>query len=447
MTPARRVLAMLAAVVLAVIGAIACDAAGASTSRRPPTAPVARGALKLDVWTTGEFKATKVVSLSAPSTGGGLRLIRLADTGTAVKAGDVVMEFDPADQLYALEQAKTELAEAEQSVLISQAAIRTQTASDEVAVLNARYAVRRAELDAKTPERLLPANDYKKRLLTLEEVKRRLAQTERDVVSRLITREANLSVVAEGRNRSRINANRAQSIIDSLVVRAPIDGLVLVQENRDATGGVFFSGMSLPEYRLGDTIPPGRPIVDVSDTANMEITARVNEQERTTLEIGQAATVRANALPGQSLGAKITALSGVALRSRDQAGPLRQFGVTLRLDTPDTRLRPGTTVGLTIQGRELADVLTVPRQAVFQQDGQSVVYIRRGDGFEPITVKVIGQSESRTAIEGVDQGAEVALVNPIATAQTSGAGNKAAPSPGAPAAAPAPGAGSSGGRQ
>jgi hypothetical protein len=179
----------------------------------------------------------------------------------------------------------------------------------------------------------------------------------------------------------------------------------------------------------------------------MEITARVNEQERTTLEIGQAATVRANALPGQPLAAKITGLSGVALRSRDQAGPLRQFEVILRLDTPDTRLRPGTTVSLTIHGRELADVLTVPRQAVFQQDGQSVVYIRRGDGFEPITVKVVGQSESRTAIEGVEQGAEVALVNPIATTQTSGAGNKAAASTGAPAAAPASAAPGSGAGQ
>ena len=183
------------AIGLVVAGANALESGGPVAARRAPTARAVRGTFKPDVWTTGERRATRVVSLAAPSTGGGLRLIRLADTGTAVKAGDVVMEFDPAEQQYALEQAMTELAEAEQSVLISQAAIRTQTASDEVGLLNARYAVRRAELDAKTPERLLPANDYKKRLLTLEESRRRLAQTERDVVSRRITREANLSVV------------------------------------------------------------------------------------------------------------------------------------------------------------------------------------------------------------------------------------------------------------
>jgi hypothetical protein len=128
-------------------------------------------------------------------------------------------------------------------------------------------------------------------------------------------------VVEEGRNRSHIIADRARGIIESLVVRSPISGLVLVKENRDATGGVFFSGMSLPEFRPGDTVASGRSILDVSDTADMEITARVNEQERTTLVVGQAATVRADALPGVALAARIAALSGVAIRSRQGGLP------------------------------------------------------------------------------------------------------------------------------
>src|SRR5512142_2886321 len=66
-------------------------------ARGMPTAKVARGTLKLDVWAKGEFRASRLVSLAAPSAGSMLRLIQLADTGTAVRAGDVVMEFDPAE--------------------------------------------------------------------------------------------------------------------------------------------------------------------------------------------------------------------------------------------------------------------------------------------------------------------------------------------------------------
>jgi multidrug resistance efflux pump len=433
----------LAAVGVVVAVANALESGSPVASRRAPMARVTRGTFRPDVWTAGELKATRVVSLAAPSAGGGLRLIRLVETGTPVEAGDVVMEFDPAEQQFALEQALTELAEAEQTVIQRKADIEARTAQDEVALLNARYLVRRAELDMRMPERLLPANDVKKRALTLEEMKRRLAQTEHDMVSQRKTREAALAVVEEGRNRSQINADRAKGIIESLVVRAPISGLVLVKENRDATGGVFFSGMSLPEFRAGDTVAPGRSILDVSDPADMEITARVNEQERTTLVVGQAATVRADALPGVPLAARITALSGVALRSREQAGPLRQFEVVLRLDAADARLRPGTTVRVTIAGKEVSNVLTVPRQAVFQQDGRSIVYLRTFDGYEPKTVKVVGQSESRTAIEGIDEGAEIALVSPTAAAKSET--KPAGATPGPTAAAPSGGGGGGGG--
>jgi HlyD family secretion protein len=399
-------------------------------ARRAPTARVEKGSLKLDVQTTGAFRAARVVPLSAPSAGGGLRLVHLADTGTAVHAGDVVMEFDPAEQQYALDQALSELAEAEQQVVRRRADIDARVAQDEVGLLNARYRVRRADLDTKTPERLLSANEYQKRKLTLDEMKRRLAQTEHDVVSNRTTLTAALAVIEQARNRSRINADRARQIIDSLVVRAPIDGLVLVRENRDATGGVFYSGMSLPEYRPGDTVSSGRVIADVSDTSDLEITVRVNEQDRAALAVGQAATVAADGLPGKPFGARISALSGVALRSREQQGPLRQFEVTLRLDAPEPRVRPGTTARVLIAGPEVRNVLTVPRQAVYRQGGKSVVYVPAGDRFEAREVKVTHQSASRTAIQGVPEGADVALVNPAGGAAPAAAAPSSTPRPG-----------------
>src|SRR5512144_2193010 len=87
--------------VVALLAAIALmprPAAGGAV----PTARVARGTLKLDVWAKGDLRAGRVVSLAAPSAGASLRLIHLAGSGSAVRAGDVVMEFDPVDQQYFL---------------------------------------------------------------------------------------------------------------------------------------------------------------------------------------------------------------------------------------------------------------------------------------------------------------------------------------------------------
>ena len=44
----------------------------------------------------------------------------------------------------------------------------------------------------------------------------------------------------------------------------PIDGLVAIQKNLDSTGGMFFDGMSLPDYHEGDQAQPGSAIAQTS---------------------------------------------------------------------------------------------------------------------------------------------------------------------------------------
>ena len=57
-----------------------------------------------------------------------------------------------------------------------------------------------------------------------------------------------------------------------------------MRENRDAAGGFFFSGMTLPPYRVGDTVNPGAQVIDVFDISGMEVRALVNEQDRANVE-------------------------------------------------------------------------------------------------------------------------------------------------------------------
>ena len=106
-----------------ILGAIALGAGLlAAVPRLPdrgssvPTAKLMKGPLQLTVHAIGELRAGRTMTLVAPAVGGMLRLVKLVQTGMPVKSGEVVAEFDPADQQFALEQAKSELAEAEQEV-------------------------------------------------------------------------------------------------------------------------------------------------------------------------------------------------------------------------------------------------------------------------------------------------------------------------------------------
>jgi multidrug efflux pump subunit AcrA (membrane-fusion protein) len=383
-----------------------------------PTVKVSRESLELSVHMNGDLRASRQQAVLAPAVGTTLRVLRLVETGTAVKAGDVIVEFDPADQRYALEQAESELLEAEQEIIKRRADTEAQNAQDSVALLTGQFNVRRAELDAAIDQDLIAANDYKIRQAQLAEARRTFAQTEQDIRSRATAGKAGLSVLDERRAKAQMTADRARQGIDSLVIKAPMDGVVSVRENTDAAGGIFFSGMTLPQYRIGDMVNPGRPVLDIFDVSGMEIRASVNEQERANVSPGQAATVRSNAVPGAPLGAKVIAVAGLGQPDR-YAGPLRMFEVTLELDRADERLRPGTSVEVIVPGRRVDNVLVLPRQAVFEKDGKPVIYVRSGSQFTAREVKVLHRTESRVAIEGVDEGVEAALISPSAPSSTS----------------------------
>jgi multidrug resistance efflux pump len=274
----------------------------------------------------------------------------------------------------------------------------------------------------------VPANDFRIRQASLEEARRTLAQTERDVKTRAALNTAGLSVLEERRARAVLNADRARQNIENLIVRAPMKGVVTVRENQEAAQGVFFSGMTLPAFRVGDTANPGRPVIDIADLSALEIRATVNEQDRANLSAGQKVGVTSNVAPDRPLTATIRNVSGLGRADR-AAGPLRLFDVILTLDRVDPALRPGTSVSLLASGPKIDNVLLLPRQAVFEIDGRPVVYERTPEGFTAREIKVVQRTESRIAIDGVPEGIDVALVNP-----TTGAGR----APAAAAASPGP---------
>jgi multidrug resistance efflux pump len=391
-------------------------AASAAVSDGPvvPTARVSRGPIALDVHVTGELRAARSMMLPAPSVGGTLRIVELLPTGTAVKSGEVIVELDPSDQQYALDQAKSQLEEAEQTIVKRKADLDVQRAEQEVALLAARFDVRRAELDARMDKDLISSNDYARRQLALEQAKQQLVRLETDAKTRLETDRVALMLVEEGRAKAQVAMDRAKTNIESLTIRAPMDGLVVVRENRDASGGMFFSGMTLPEYRAGDNTFAGRPLADVFDLSGMELRVKVNELARANVSVGQAAEVKSNGLPGTAFNATVSSVAGLVGTSDwwDVSGPSRQFDAMLKLEHPDPRLRPGTSVDAVLKGKQVDGVLQVPLQAVRQKNGKPIVYVQNGHGFETHEVKVVYRTESRAGLEGIDEGAVVALVDP-----------------------------------
>ena len=387
--------------------------------REIPTVRVQRGRIAVKVHTVGDLRPARTAMLVAPPVSGTLQIVQLAKTGTLVEAGEVAVEFDPSEQEFNLEQARFDLLQAEQEITKSKADTEVQASQDRVALVKARFDVRRAELEVSRNE-LVSAIDAKKNELNREEAKRRLEQLEKDMASRVASNKAALDVLTEKRNKARLQMAQAQQNIDNMRLRSPIRGLVSVKENQDASGGFFFSGMVLPEYKEGDQVWPGRFLVEVLEVERMEIQAQVAEAERGNIQADQPVEVRVDAVPGRAFRGRVKTVAGVAARRFFGGDAMRRFDVTFEITeslaqaetTPQNNLRPGFTAQITILGEELKNTLYLPRQALFEKDGKQIVYVRSGGKFEPREVKVKHRTESHVVIEGLEENTEVALVNP-----------------------------------
>ena len=377
-----------------------------------PTAVVKRGRLDMKVYTDGELHAKRSVMIVAPSVSGILRIVRLAPTGTHARKDDVIVEFDPSEQEYNLQENRFDLDEAEQEIAKAKADAAVQAAKDEVELLKAKFDVRRAELDVSKNE-LVSAIDAKKNLLALEEAKRHLAQLEEDIKSHSASNQAALDVAQEKERKARLLMAQAKSNIQSMSVKTTLEGLVSLKENERASGGFYSPGMKLPEFRAGDQVGPGTLVAEVMDLEQMEIQCKVDESDRATLNAGVPAEAHVYALPGRVFPAKVDSVAGNATRGMWWSGSTTsKFDMSVTLDKSDPEIRPGLTVQAVVEGGQTKDLLLVPPQALFDKDGKPFVYEEQGSTFVARQVKVTRRSESQVAIEGVGEGAVVALVNP-----------------------------------
>ena len=394
-----------------------------------PTAPLQRGTVSVRVNALGDLRATRSTQFFVPPMGNQLTIVTLANSGTAVKAGDVIAEFDPSEQEFALEQAQFDLQLADQEIAKAEAEAAVVAADDEVALLSARFNVRRAELDAKANE-LVGSLIARQNLMLLEEANGKLAALEKEVQSHRETSTASTAMIRERRTKAMAAVATATRNIGNLKVTAPFDGFVSVRQNMNALGGIVFFGAAMPDFKPGDATNSGTLFAELIDTSRVEVTAKLAESDRANVLAGQPVDITVDASPDVQLRGKVRSVSSVASRQMFEGGD-RRFDIAFDVEGQHDRVRPGVSAVLSISGATFDNAWHVPRAAVFDVTGQPTVYVKTATGFEPRAIKVRARTETLVVIEGLDMPADVALVNPSkSTPQSKPGSAPATPQPG-----------------
>jgi HlyD family secretion protein len=374
------------------------------------TVPAMDGEFIIDIKESGELYAVKSVSVGVPSSiRGNLRVVALVEDGTMVKKDDFLLQFDTSEAAQETEDRKNEYeaALAELSSLQAnikstmsqlQTAYQTQLYSNEQAKL--RMEQMKYEAAAKQREQEL---NLKMAELALDQAKRKLESQE--IINKADITKAELKV-----KQARLRLEQKQLECTNLTLRAPIDGLAVLQEVYGANGRA--------KIKVGDTPWRGMTLVEIPDLSQMMIKAKVNEVNISQVKSGQLVIATVDALPGIDFYGKVERVA--ALASREGDSDVKTFDVEIVLDGSDLRLRPGMTAQCRIITDKFTDKLFVPIESVFQKDDTTVVYVKR-TAFQRRPVKVGVKNSDYIIIEaGLKKGEEVALRDPTLPIQDVG---------------------------
>lgn len=393
--------AMLLWVGAAMVGPIG---RGATT----PVSEVSRGRFVHRVDAAGVLTAETATQLMVPrSRRGPMYIGWIAEDGSEVKEGDLLVQFDSTDLENELLETQDELAQTlhrrEQRLHQEDTALVNLQRDAEMAELQLQYS---ETFQSKDPE------IFSRQEIIESEIDSTLATRRMENATR--TREireqlgaVELDLLDLQRERANLDIEEARADLASLQIRAPHDGIFVLTNEM---GGIPVVGMMVYS-RMS--------IAEIPQLQRMKADVYVLEADAGGLREGMPAEILVEAHPEVTYHGRIRRMSALA-RRKSRYSPVQYFEVEIELERTDPeRMKPGQRLRATLLIEDLDDVLTIPREAVFDgEDGAKIAYRQSGSGFEPVEIILGPAALGRVVIEsGLEEGDFVALQDPTRNAQ------------------------------
>ena len=353
----------------------------------------------------GEVKAIHSVTIAAPLSSGDLQIVKLAANGTAVKKNDIVVEFDTTTLKQTIAQDQSALNSAEAEIRQVRANAQIKEEQNLTAVMKARYDVERARMDAGKQE-ILSAIEGEKAKLALADAEQKRMEAEAKLKADRSAVSSDISSKQQKRDQAAFQLQHDQRSLDTLILRAPLDGTVAVLSHWTPNGPTTF--------KEGDRAWPGAGVVELPDPSALKVVARVEEAERGQLQKAQATSVLIDAVPDRSFTGSIADISAVASLDFNAGWPVpRNFTVEVTLDSTDSRLSPNMSANVRVTVNRFAGAIVIPSAAVYRKSGRAVAYVRHGSTFRETPVDIAQRNGDEALVtKGLEPGQQVALKDP-----------------------------------
>jgi len=395
-------------------GAYAAYRYNNQTNVEVAVAKVRVGDFTVSVRTRGEIRSTRSEVLSAPQVPQP-RIVRLAESGKPVKKGDVVVEFDAAQQEQTYLEKNTSVRTVDSEIVQTKASHKITDEMDAMNLMTAQYNLERAKLEASKAEVLSEIEGAKDRI-DVGISQGELGQVHTTIGSHKVAQNADLERLDQKKDKTVRDTDRAKTYLSKMILRAPHDGVVNILPNFRSSGSF---GSAPPPFKEGDQAWTGAAIAEIPDLSQMRIELKLEEVDRGRLKIGQMAKIRVDAIPEKEFTAALDWISPIA--SVNFRGPWMQektFPAYATLKNLDPRLRPGMSATAEIVIESQPKRLLIPVRGSFVQAGKPAVYVQHGESFTMRQIEVGKRNDADIVVlKGLKAGETVALENPIEAAK------------------------------
>ncbi len=193
--------------------------------------------------------------------------------------------------------------------------------------------------------------------------------------------------------------------IEKLEIRAPVDGIVTLGNPRRR------HWQEPKEIKVGETVHSRQIIASIPDLSKFEVTLQIPEEYRSRVSVGLPAKLQSPAIPDLAMEGKIESIAPMAshIVRWDKNSP-KVYDTKIETDTSDPRLMPGMTVKVEIVVETVVDVLFLPVEAAFNQEGRTLCRVRTLTGPEEREIETGRASIHYVEVtSGLEEGDEVLL--------------------------------------
>lgn len=291
----------------------------------------------------GMTEAIRARAIQAPLLAGQavgtLTITKIVASGTRVKKGDLLAEFDSQAQLRDFIDKQAQSDDENEKVIEEQAKEAAARAKDETEMTQAENSLSKAKLEIEKVE-LLSRIDAEKAQEDLDEAQATLAQLKETFDLKRKAAQASIRILEIQRDRTRETMLHAQANSALMQIHAPIDGIVVLN--------TIWKQGNMGEVQEGDQVRPGVAFMQVVDPAIMAVQVPVNQEDLLGLKLGQKAQVHLDAYSDLVFEGQLESIDPLG-KTGDFSPKLRSFSASFAIMGHDPRLMPDLSAAVEVE--------------------------------------------------------------------------------------------------